>query len=203
MNVTLDGVKFQNGALVKTQLELTQRSDGTWYAPSFGDALQGAYDARRSGAPQSGGKDKAGTDVRNRLSSQDLAELAGKYDPHNMTQAQYDAFLDDLVEKGALSSSDAMRLGYKGFRVLDIDLAAFAAGHGGGGTAYVTRVENYGDELKQSLEDVCNDLIGWLELMLARQYQGTDAVTREGIRQRTEALNTLSDIVRRMEAYRA
>lgn len=201
MNVTLSGVKFQNGTPVRTKVELTQRSDGTWYAPSFGNALQEAYDTSRSGASQTGGTGETGARIR--LTDQELAELASKYDPSNMTQDQYDAFLDELVEKGALSRSDALRLGYKGFRLLDIDLESFATrGVGGGGMAYVTRAENYGDELKQSLEDVCNDLKSWLELMLARQYEGTDAITREGIRQRSEAMNALSDIVRRMEAYR-
>ena len=42
------------------------------------------------------------------------ARLARKYDPCNMTQEEYDSFLDDLVEEGILSRNQLGQLGYHG-----------------------------------------------------------------------------------------
>lgn len=81
-----------------------------------------------------------------------------------------------------LYMSTIIRPGYNGWRVLDIDPGTFAAGGMAGSTAYVTGAEHYGDELKQSLADAGNDLINWLEIMMARQYHGTDVAVEESIR---------------------
>ena len=179
MDVTLNAVGVRGGTLYQTKLNLTQRPDGTWHATNFGDALKQAHSAGK------------GTQARSRDTYEELAELAGKYDPSNMTQGQYDAFLDELVGKGALSRFDAMRLGYRGCRILDIDLGAFAAGGGGAGTAYV-----HDDRLKRTLEEAEGDLLSWLESMLSAPDQGTG---EEG-RRKQEAVNALSDIIRRMRA---
>lgn len=197
MDITLNGVTFRNGIPYNRKLNLTQRSDGTWHATNFGDTLQST--ASKSGASQSRNCDtyESETPTRTKLSDQEIAELADKYDPHNMTQDQYDTFLDDLMEKGALSRFDAMRLGYKGFRILDIDIATFATGGIGCGSAHVTSGGSV-DRLKQTLEDTEGDLMIWLESMMAQQDQGTDTATKEGSRQKAEALKTLHDIVKRM-----
>ena len=42
------------------------------------------------------------------------AELAKKYDPTNMTGAQFDSFMDDLVKEGVLSENELGALGYHG-----------------------------------------------------------------------------------------
>lgn len=46
------------------------------------------------------------------------ARLARKYDPCNMTQEEYDSFLDDLVDESILSRNQLGQLGYHGFVVL-------------------------------------------------------------------------------------
>lgn len=191
MDVTLKAVGFRGGTPYQTTLNLTQRSDGTWHATNFGDALKQAHSAGKG--TQACGRDtyEAEEAVRNGLSDEELAELAGKYDPSNMTQGQYDAFLDELVGKGALSRFDAMRLGHHGWRILNIDPGAFAAGGGSVGASYV-----HDDRLKQTLEDAEGDLLSWLESMLSAPDQGTG----EEARQKQEAVNALSDIVRRMRA---
>lgn len=197
MDITLNAVAYRGGVPVQTELNLTRRSDGTWHATNFGDVLQGTYNAGKSGTPQSPncGTREAGTAARTKLSDQEIAKLAGKYNPHNMTQSQYDAFLDDLIEKGALSRFDAMRLGHHGWRILDINPDTFASGGTGCGSAYAASAEDSGKALIQSLEDADGDLVRWLERMLARQDQGT----HEGSRQKKESLEILSDIVRRMQ----
>ena len=106
-----------------------------------------------------------------------------------MTQGQYDAFLDDLIEAGALSRFDAMKLGHHGWRILNTDPGTFAAGGMGCGSAYVIGGEN---QPLQSLEDADGDLVRWLESILARQGQEDS--------QDKEPLTVLLDIVRRMQA---
>ena len=51
---------------------------------------------------------------RKKLTDSDLAELAEKYDPSKMTQEEYDALLDDLVDKGVLKKDEVGQLGYHG-----------------------------------------------------------------------------------------
>lgn len=59
--------------------------------------------------------------ARRTPSREDLAELAAKYNPRRMTQAEYDSFLEDLVDKGILSKSDLGHLGYRGMVVLGVE----------------------------------------------------------------------------------
>ena len=168
------------------KLTLTQRSNRT----SFGDALKST--ASKSDVYESE------TPARTKLSDQEIAELAGRYDPHNMTRDQYDAFLDGLMEKGALSHLDAMRLGYRGCHFLEIDPEDFATGSIACGWACVTSAVDSGDSLKEMLEDTEGDLMIWLESMMAQQDQGSDAAIQE----KRDALKTLHDIVKRIQAHR-
>lgn len=194
MDITLNAIAFRNGTPFNTKLNLTQRSDGTWHATNFGEILQNT--ANKGGTSQSCGCDvhEPETPVRAKLSDQEIAELADKYNPRNMTRDQYDSFLDSLIEKGALSRFDAMRLGYKGWRILDIDIGAFAAGGVGCGSAYAVGSGNAESGPIQSLEDTDGDLIRWLESILAQLDQGTRADSR----QKEEALNALLNIVKQM-----
>ena len=51
---------------------------------------------------------------RAKLTGEDIKELAAKYDPSSMTHDEYDAFLNDLVEKGVLSHKEISYMGYQG-----------------------------------------------------------------------------------------
>lgn len=55
---------------------------------------------------------------RKQASGEDIAELAAKYDPENMSQQEYDAFLRDLVDRGILRKHEIGRLGYNGITVV-------------------------------------------------------------------------------------
>lgn len=186
MDITLKAVAFQGGVPVQTELNLTQRPDGSWHAKNFDDILKDTRDASKSGTAQSPNRDTFEREqpCRTKLSDQEVAALAGKYDPKNMTREQYDALLDDLIDAGALSRFDAMRLGHHGWRILDVSPGAFASG-GGCGSA---RVTSGGSQPPQSLEDADGDLVRWLESMLAQKGQDD------------ESLDILSDIVRRIQA---
>lgn len=190
MDITLNAVAYRSGVPIQTELNLTRRSDGTWHATNFDDILRDTSNVGKSGASPSRSRDayEPETAARTRLSGQEIVELAGKYDPHNMTQDQYDAFLDDLIEKGTLSRFDAMQLGHHGWRILDINPETFASGGIGCGSAYAVSAGDSENGPIQSLEDVDGDLIRWLEHMLARQNQNK------------EPLNVLADIVKRMRA---
>lgn len=194
MDITLNAIAFRNGTPFNTKLNLTQRADGTWHATNFGEIMRNT--ASKAGTSQSSGRDAHGPEapVRAKLSDQEIAELADKYNPRSMTRDQYDSFLDNLIEKGALSRFDAMRLGYKGWRVLDIDIGAFATGGIGCGSAYAVGSENAESGPIQSLEDMDGDLIRWLEGILAQLGQEARADSR----QREEALNALLNIAKQM-----
>lgn len=94
-SITLYGLSMRNGGLVNATRELTKMADGTWRTSKFGDAL---LDAINSGKNDTYEPEAT---TRKKLTDRELAELASKYDPRNMTQDQYDAFLNELVEKGA------------------------------------------------------------------------------------------------------
>lgn len=75
------------------ELERTVQTAGTETAPEPGTALKKA-------------------------SEQDVAELAAAFDPLHMTQEEYDAFLEELAERGILSEDDLGQLGYHGMYVV-------------------------------------------------------------------------------------
>lgn len=52
--------------------------------------------------------------TRAELTQEDIKELAAKYAPDNMTQEAYDAFLDNLIEKGVLEKEDLKYIDYRG-----------------------------------------------------------------------------------------
>lgn len=52
--------------------------------------------------------------TRAELTQEDIKELAAKYAPDNMTQEEYDAFLDDLIEKGVMEKKDLDYIDYRG-----------------------------------------------------------------------------------------
>ena len=59
-----------------------------------------------------------GSATRAKLSDTEIAVLANKYDPHNMDQDTYDAFLDDLQGMGAISELEKRQLGYNGWQLI-------------------------------------------------------------------------------------
>lgn len=54
------------------------------------------------------------TPSRTKLTDEDIKKLADKYDPSSMTRDEYDALLNDLVEKGVLTRKEISYMGYQG-----------------------------------------------------------------------------------------
>lgn len=55
-------------------------------------------------------------DLDETMTSGEWKALAEKYDPRSMTRAQYDAFLDDLREMGAINAEDLQILGHSAYQ---------------------------------------------------------------------------------------
>ena len=55
-------------------------------------------------------------DLDETMTSGEWKALAEKYDPRSMTRAQYDAFLDDLRELGAINAGDLQILGHSAYQ---------------------------------------------------------------------------------------
>lgn len=85
-------------------------------------------------------------------------------------------------------------LGRGGYQRIDVDLdTLFANGGMAAGPIRIASLENFGGEPKRSVEEVENDIMVRLESMLTQQSQEIG-----GSSQKSEALNTLYDIIRRM-----
>lgn len=194
-SITMNGVAMRNGELFHATREVTKMADGTWRTTKFGDALLDAID---SGKNDARGPEPA---TRKKLTDRELAELADKYDPHNMTQDQYDAFLDELVEKGVLTRGDTTWLGRHGLVRLDVDMDELAKQAATGkltggvvGSVTVTSLDGSRTPLFRSLDEAEGDLIRFLQSMMAQQDQWNGPSSRE----RKAALDALYDVVRRM-----
>ncbi len=81
-------------------------------------AANKAETASRSYKPGVFDPDKLEDFERKEPTEADIAELVGKYDPEKMTQEEYDAFLEDLVDAGILSEYELGVLGYDGLVVV-------------------------------------------------------------------------------------
>lgn len=55
-------------------------------------------------------------DLNETMTSEEWQTLAEKYDPSSMTQKQYDAFLDDLLDMGAINAEDLQILGHSAYQ---------------------------------------------------------------------------------------
>lgn len=58
-----------------------------------------------------------GVFTRAELTDEDIKKLATQYDPDNMTQEEYDSFLDNLIDRGVLEKEDLNYIDYRGDRI--------------------------------------------------------------------------------------
>ena len=76
---------------------------------------------REQGSVDESSKLYNGSPTRASLSDTEIAVLANKYDVRNMSDEEYDAFLDDLESMGAISNYEKTHeLGYKGIGYVDL-----------------------------------------------------------------------------------
>lgn len=100
------------------------------YVPSFGFSVTKTKDqslgspeadyaalmvqARAAQVKREAEEASKGKFIRAELTDEDIKELASKYAPTNMSQKEYDSFLDDLIEKGVLEKEDLKYIEYRG-----------------------------------------------------------------------------------------
>lgn len=130
---------------------------------------------------------------RPRLTDSEIDELARKYDFRHMTQDTYDVFLDDLVDKGLLTRSEAGYFGYGGEIRLDpMDSKVMVVSVAGRESRYSQYTPFLGDGVNGS-----GDMVAWLaEMMKSTEYSAFPEASGR-VRQRCEMYGAIYDVVAR------
>lgn len=139
-----------------------------------------------------------GSTTRAKLSDTEIAVLANKYDVHNMSDREFDNFLDDLESMGAISNFEKRRLGYKGMEYLDLGdaksgvlmMSAWVApAIPGGSKLLFNRLEANGD-----ISRWINERIQW------EPGYSKDSVQRRAQEDEVSLYKTLSNVINRMDS---
>lgn len=135
-----------------------------------------------------------GKSSRPKLTDGEVCGLGRKYDFRNMTQETYDAFLDDLMQKGVLTRAEAGYFGYGG----EVQKEAVDS------RLLVGRIDGLDERYTQNtpfLEDGASgsgNMVAWLAQMMT-EFDAGDG-TQEGAKraqQRLEMYGALIDVVYR------
>ena len=135
-----------------------------------------------------------GKSSRPKLTDSEVRELGQKYDFRNMTQETYDAFLDELVQKGVLARGEVGYFGYGGeVRKEAVDSSILVMSIKGLDTRYTQHTPFLEDGASGN-----GNMVTWLAQMMTG-CEGIDG-TQEGAeraRQRMEMYGALIDVVYR------
>lgn len=127
--------------------------------------------------------------THNRLDDAAVKELAEKYGGGQMSQNQYDDFLDELVHRGVLTRDEIKYMGYQGL--------VYIKPHDG---VLCYQSDEYGNPLK----DANGNSLDWAKKLM--EYLSPD-LTRAGLllyaeeRRIRPAFEALQDLLERMDAY--
>ncbi|MBD5162050.1 MAG: hypothetical protein HDT14_08580 [Oscillibacter sp.] len=111
----MDFNTLANGIYANMNTAVPLSQDGTMRTTGRDEFLKEAERAW-SEATEKRAEDKlyAGSETRTTLAETEIAVLRNKYDVRNMSDEQYDDFLDDLEDMGAISGQEKRLLGYNG-----------------------------------------------------------------------------------------
>ena len=111
----MDFNTLANGIYANINTAVTFDKDGAMRTVGRDEFLKEAERAWSEAADKRA-EDKlyAGSETRAALTETEIAVLRNKYDVRNMSDEQYDAFLDDLEDMGAISGQEKRLLGYNG-----------------------------------------------------------------------------------------
>lgn len=111
----MDFNTLANGIYANINTAVMLGKDGTMRTAGRDEFLKEAERAW-SEAAEKRAEDKlyAGSEIRATLTETEIAVLRNKYDVRNMSDEQYDDFLDDLENMGAISGREKRLLGYNG-----------------------------------------------------------------------------------------
>ena len=99
MNTSIGGLGLESGGIFDTPKRAPEHRGGFWSALS-------AASAEKSGSMLFRDKSKE----RARLTDDDIAGLAAKYNPGEMSREEYRAFLDDLEQMGAITAAERQQM---------------------------------------------------------------------------------------------
>lgn len=99
MNTSIGGLGLESGGIFDTPKRAPEHRGGFWSALS-------AANAEKSGSMLFRDKSKE----RARLTDDDIAGLAAKYNPGEMSREEYRAFLDDLEQMGAITPEELQKM---------------------------------------------------------------------------------------------
>ena len=99
VNTSINGFGIDGGSVFGTSKRAPEHRGGFWSALS-------AANAEKSGNMLFRDESK----VRARLTDDDIASLAQKYNPGDMNRQEYQAFLDDLESMGAITAAEYERM---------------------------------------------------------------------------------------------
>ena len=102
VNTSIGGFGIEDGSVFNMPKQSSENRGAFWSALS-------AACAEKPGSSDMLFQDKSR--ARAKLTDGDIAALAAKYDPSNMTGKQYQEFLQDLEELGAITADDHTRMG--------------------------------------------------------------------------------------------
>lgn len=131
------------------------------------------------------------------------AKLSEKYNPRNMTQQDYESFLEDLVAEGLLSKAEVETLGYKGLVVVgNVSDGSFL-----GAVSVETKTLNnnpyynrYG--LVSSLRDTNGDALAYAVLMSLWKNPNGSAAFLDFEEKRHNGYTIMADVLKAMDKCR-
>lgn len=180
------------GGALKEKLETLSREE-------FVQQMLQAHEKRWSSGEAQEDFLYAGSVQRASLSDAEIAALANRYDPRGMGREEYDAFLDDLQDMGAISGYEKSQLGYKGMTALGY----FDAGGQFVGTDWHTHMISGDASDIRDLDDAGGDVLAWLSARLAWTPGGmASAADYQTVQRERERYEAVSGILKRMEALR-
>lgn len=149
-------------------------------------------------------EEPAETPPRKTLTRDEIAALAAQYNPGKMSQEEYDAFLEDLVERGVLSKQELTRLGYKGYTV--VGSAAFdSMGFGAGSMSYVSTQYLPGQNpfnLYHSLLDAGGDVLAWAKVQAILNHCSDSPAQLDFLKGTQDAFQAMLEVLEAMQSER-
>ncbi|MDE6955533.1 MAG: hypothetical protein K2P18_07190 [Oscillospiraceae bacterium] len=141
---------------------------------------------------------------RKTLTKEEIAALAAQYNPGKMTQAEYDAFLEDLVAQGVLSKEELGRLGYQGYAV--VGSAVFDSnGFGSGSVSYAPDKNLPGQNpfnLYHSLLDANGDVLAWARVQSILNHSSSSPAHLGFLKGTQDAFQVMLEVLEAMQIQR-
>lgn len=138
---------------------------------------------------------------RPRLSDDEIGQLANKYDFRHMDQQSYDAFLDEMVEKGVLTRDETKWFGYGGtVETVEADRQVVLGKQAGENGVFFNFAYSQHTPFLEDGAEGSGDMFAWMKEM--QRYsdgwpEGASQEVKDRAVQRCEMYSILNDILTR------